>query len=461
MLEVKQDDYLFYYLIATAYIALNEHKKAIEPLKKAIELHPEHLQLQNNLANCYIALNKLDDAELVLKGARALDKDFAMTNYNLGVLYQIKGDYKEAFDYFNKAYKKEPSVSLMATLAYCAWRAGIYELAISLYRSLIAIYPDKANFQNNLLMLLMEIRNYNEALKTVRELLKLNPNGVDLLKKEAALLRLTGSNEAAVEILDSLVKRGKVDVEIYYNLALCCVNLQNYEDAKDAFLKCIALEPHNPFVHKDLGLLYLKMNMTDWALDELRQALELEGSEPDITFAYAVLMNKTNNFEEADKYYEKSVALDKTNADYLAHWGENLIAQAKFDKGLEKLQEALKINPKNYIALYNMAKVYFSLKKYKIAKEVLEDILNITKDDAQVLNMLGISYLKLKDFKAACGIFEKLKKDFPKNHILLCNLARCYLGLNEVQKAKEAAQEALLIFSDYDEALKILKEVEK
>lgn len=267
VLEVKQDDYLFYYLIATAYIALNEHKKAIEPLKKAIELHPEHLQLQNNLANCYIALNKLDNAELVLKGARALDKDFAMTNYNLGVLYQIKGDYKEAFDYFNKAYKKEPSVSLMATLAYCAWRAGIYELAISLYRSLIAIYPDKANFQNNLLMLLMEIRNYNEALKTVRELLKLNPNGVDLLKKEAALLRLTGSNEAAVEILDSLVKRGKVDVEIYYNLALCCVNLQNYEDAKDAFLKCIALEPHNPFVHKDLGLLYLKMNMTDWALD--------------------------------------------------------------------------------------------------------------------------------------------------------------------------------------------------
>ena len=104
----------------------------------------------------------------------------------------------------------------------------------------------------------MEIRNYKEALKTVRELLKLNPNGVDLLKKEAALLRLTGADAAAVEILDSLIKRGKVDVEIYYNLALSYANLQNYEDSKDAFLKCIALEPHNPFVHKDLGLLYLK-----------------------------------------------------------------------------------------------------------------------------------------------------------------------------------------------------------
>ena len=402
----------------------------------------------------------MDNAKLILDSAIKQDKEFSLTNYNFGILYQIKGEYKKAFDSFNRAYKKEPSVSLMATLAYCAWRAGIYELAISLYRSLIAINPDKLNYRNNLLSLLIEVKNYPEALKTVKELLKFNPNGVELLKKEASLLRLTNSDEMALDVLQSLIKRGKIDVEVYYNLALCCVNLGDLEGAKDAFRKCIALEPHNPFVRKDLGLLYLKMNMADWALDELKQAVELEENEPEIVFAYAVSLNKTNNFDKADKYYQKAVSLNPQNADYIAHWGENLVCWGKIEQGLEKLQEAIKINPKNYIALYNLAKVYFSQNKYSVAKQILEDILSMNKDP-EILNMLALCYLKTKDYKAACAIFEKLAKDFPKNHILLCNLGECYLNLKEFDKAKKAADEALLLFSDYDEALKIIKEVEK
>ena len=145
----------------------------------------------------------------------------------------------------------------------------------------------------------------------------------------------------------------------------------------------------------------------------------------------------------------------------MAHFGENLITWGKYDEGIEKLQEAIKINPKNYIALYNLSKVYFSQKKYSVAKQILEDMLNITKDDPEVLNMLAMSYFKLKDYKEAVGIFENLREKFPKNHILLCTLGQCYLKLNEFEKAKKAAQDALLIFSDYDEALKILKEVER
>ena len=184
VLEIKTDDYLLYYIFATANVSLNRHDLAIEPLKKAIELKPDHLQIQNNLASSYIALNQLENAKLILDSALMQDKDLPLTNYNLGLFYQIKGEYKKAFDYFNIAYKKEPSVSLMATLAYCAWRAGIYELAISLYRSLIAINPDKLNYRNNLLSLLIEVKNYTEALKVVKELLKFNPNGVDLQKKK-------------------------------------------------------------------------------------------------------------------------------------------------------------------------------------------------------------------------------------------------------------------------------------
>ena len=273
VLDNKTDDYLLYYLIATAQIALEKHKDAVEYLKKAIELRPDHLQLQNNLASCYIALDELENASLILNSAYSLDSSYVMTNYNLGVLNQIKGDYKKALAYFNTAYQKEPSISLMTTLAYCARRAGELNLACDLYKSLVALYPDKANFQNNLLSILMDLKRYEEALKTVKDLLKFNPKSTDLMKKYAALLRLTGSSQGSIDVLETLIKRGKVDVEIYYNYALSLINLEDLEGAKEAFKKCIALEPHNPFVHKDLGLLYLRMNFVDWAGDEFRQAI--------------------------------------------------------------------------------------------------------------------------------------------------------------------------------------------
>ena len=88
-------------------------------------------------------------------------------------------------------------------------------------------------------------------------------------------------------------------------------------------------------------------------------------------------------------------------------------------------------------------------------------MLNIESKNPETLNMLAISYMNLKDYKAAIGIFEKLKKDFPKNYILLCDLGECYLKLGELHKAKEVANAALLIFSDYKRALKLIKEVER
>ena len=111
-----------------------------------------------------------------MKKAFGLDDKNPSTNYNLGSLYQLKGSFEEAFAYFNTAYMKEPSSTFLSSLAYCAIQAGKWETACNLYKSLVAIHPEKFNFKMNYLNCCIQIGRYKDGLGIAQKLAKLNPN---------------------------------------------------------------------------------------------------------------------------------------------------------------------------------------------------------------------------------------------------------------------------------------------
>ena len=99
-------------------------------------------------------------------------------------------------------------------------------------------------------------------------------------------------------------------------------------------------------------------------------------------------------------------------------------------------------------------------RKYKTTKDLLLDIVNAP-NNSEILNLLAKSYMKLKDYKMAAGIFQKLVQIYDNNHILLCDLAKCELNMHEFENAKEHVKKALMIFADFEDGLKILKEIQK
>ena len=73
--------------------------------------------------------------------------------------------------------------------------------------------------------------------------------------------------------------------------------------------------------------------------------------------------------------------------------------------------------------------------------------------------MLGICQMELGEYEKAMGSFFRLVKIYPKNHILLTNLARCEFKSNKINEAKEHLRQALMVFDDYKEALDLLEEI--
>ncbi|MBE7708653.1 MAG: tetratricopeptide repeat protein [Cyanobacteria bacterium SIG27] len=453
-----EKDYSIYYILATCNMLKKDNINAIKYLELALEMDGEHLSIMNSLSSCYMNIGEFEKAKNVLERAFALDENNVLTTYNLGILNQALENYPQALKYFQISYQLEPSTTMLSSLANCASKCGEYAMAAVMYKNLVMLYPNNTDYRYAYIEALEHTQQHKEALDNVNTLLSFDEKNVDLIKKKGALLRKLNFCEESIEVLTQLLNRGKIDVELYYNLAYNYVQIGDYDNAKEMFKKCIVLEPNNPYAHKDLGVLYLKMNCYEWAVDEMLEAIKLEDNVAEFYYSLGVSYLMLSNIEEAKKALLKAVELDSNDPDALAFLGYTYLLEHDYQKSSQTLQKALEIAPDNFLAKSHSAKYYFHMKKYEVAKEFLVDIIEQVQDD-ETVNMLGICHLELKEYDKALGLFFKLLKYYPKNHILLTNLARCEYETGKIEEAKEHVRQALLVFDDYQEALNLLEEI--
>ena len=202
------------------------------------------------------------------------------------------------------------------------------------------------------------------------------------------------------------------------------------------------------------------MNFVDWAQDELKKAFELDPNDPEYAYNYAFSLFKGGNYEDANQYFKAAIKLDNKDSLFYSSYAENLMMLQNKEEAVENYKKAISLNPKNVQANFGLAKVIYSERKFGIAKELLEDLIGYT-NSAEILNLLAMVYQNLKEYEKAAGIFKKLLNDYPDNHIIATKLAECCLKMNDYKCAKEYAAIALKKYPDVEDALKILKEVNK
>ena len=314
-------DYTFYYILSTSYIMKKDYKNASIYLEKALELNPEHISMLNSLGVCYMNLKEYDKALVTLQKAFLSDEKNSLTVYNLGILYQTMGEYNQALKFFQISYSIDPSITMLATLAKCALEAQQYQLASTLYQNLVMTYPNNSQYRYSYVECLMNTLQYDTALDNVNQLLTLDEKNIDLTKKKGTLLRKLGRYEESIETFTILLNRGKIDVEVYYNLAFNYIEMNDFDNAKEMFKKCITLEPQNPYAHKDLGVLYLKMNCYDWAVDEMQEAIKLENDVSEFHYSLGVAYMMLSRITEAKGAFLNAIKYDSNNADALAYLG--------------------------------------------------------------------------------------------------------------------------------------------
>ena len=138
-----------------------------------------------------------------------------------------------------------------------------------------------------------------------------------------------------------------------------------------------------------------------------------------------------------------------------------------YEKALEYMEEALKIDSRNFRILFNMGVLLNSLNKEEEAKEYyIKSIKENSKYPYSYLN-LSIIYKEKKEFETAIDIISEGIDNNPNSSFLYYNRCCFYVNINKLQQAfKDLIRSIELnnIFFEYmkeDEELDKLREIEE
>jgi type IV pilus assembly protein PilF len=110
------------------------------------------------------------------------------------------------------------------------------------------------------------------------------------------------------------------------------------------------VEPQNPKTdlskaasfNIQLGMGYLKQGDRPRAKKKLLSALKQAPESPDVNAAMAYYFEKTDEMDQAQKYYLKALSLSKNSGAQLNNYGTFLCRQAKYEKAESYFLKAVK-----------------------------------------------------------------------------------------------------------------------
>ncbi len=384
-------------------------------------------------------LENYEKAEQLYKEVLKQDRRNDAAQYDLAQVYLAQKKYEESLQSIQKA------IELNNTNAwYILFLAELYEnqqqyaKVANIYERLVAQYPKRETYYFKWAESLANLSKPEEVVKVYEKLetqIGLNPKIV--LQKHAIYVTIKDYKKAAAE-LQRLVDAFPKDTEYLHLLASFYIDIGDFRKADTTFESILKIDPNNPKallanrgkknesnnllakfkrVFEDSNVnIDLKIkefipviqevardnnsNLTAEALQLSSILIQVHPNEAKAFAAHADLLYHSGQIEEAQKNYERTIALDET---VYAVWEQLLgiyLIQKKYDQLAKAASDAIDIFP-------NQAQIYFlngialhQLGKYKQAVEVLEEALLMASGNLQlqsnINNQLKLSQEQLK-----------------------------------------------------------------
>jgi len=500
------------YQLGLLYLKSNNPKAAFDELQRAASLDPNNLDAGVKVAEFYLLSRKKDESRKYVEQVLAVDPNYIDGLALLANLELIDGNFTKAEDAIDKAITQAPendkfyNVKGRIFIAQNKWEESekLFLKAIELnpdnfvnYRTLLMFYrqqKDEASVQNLLgtmqskfpenpqlhLILANHYQQKGETDKAEVEMLKIVE-----LQKESSTSRLMLAEfyikhqfyEKAEETLTAAVDEFPDNLQLQIALAELSFDLQKFDPAQSIMERVLATNPANGGANLIKARFLIKERKNNEAIEIITSLTTNYPKWADPFYYSALIQLRLGKIELAQQAIELALQNKSNNDRYHALAAQIYLSSGNSREASKEATLALRINPRNTIALKILAKSFVQAKEYDKAVELIEKLnQEAVAGDVEILGTLGLAYLGQDNKEKARKTFADLMQLDPGNSKALAFLTGLTVGddiprgiifVKEHIAISETAGHYLLLGDlltknkQFEEALQVYQKVQK
>lgn len=292
---------------------------------------------------------------------------------------------------------------------------------------------------------LIDAGEYALARESIDIALKQDETDIDAHKLMALCDVNLENYESARCILENIVKYRQDDALIWYYLGCCYDNLGDLISAKHAYLHVLELRPEYIDAFRSLAIVYIKAEKYDESIVTAKKALELADDDYSLYYVLGTACMAANRFEDSVVYLEKAIELNPENLQLYNNLGTSYLTIGNLDMAYQIYQKALKINETDALTYFNIASILQIQEKHVEACEYFAKAHEFEPLEDSYIVAWAISEVKAGMFKEAIEHYKFLASAYPQKSTYKFNLACCYQVIGEYEIAISLLKQLIMV----------------
>ena len=360
--------------------------KALAEMEQLVKFMPDNTRYRAMLAEAYRKVKRDKDAYQQYLKIKELDPEDKYINISLMDYYQSMGEVDKAFDEFVAAIKNKNLDFETKSQIYDFWFQNKSDKDASddaevAGKAFIETHPDKSLGYYIMGTVFYNTNDFSNAKDYYQKALELdNKNFITL-----------------------------------YQLALCEIELHDYQSVIEVTNKAIELYPEQPLFYLFQGIGYFNIKDYESTVKVLEKGRKLSANK-ELTANFDTYIgdtyNQLNNKQKSFEAYDRVLKSDPNNIYVLNNYAYYLsLDNQDLERALQMSGKTIKAEPKNATYLDTYAWVLYKLGRYQEAKKYMDKVFKYDKNPNGVnYEHLGDILYKLGDTKNAVKNWKKAKK---------------------------------------------------
>ncbi len=426
--------------LGLAYLKIRNPELAVRYFENALEIEPDNQRVFTGYLNALLVKairlfhrKRLGESENIFRFIQEHRDDSILAHLYLGRIYRLTGQDSRSLDHFGSAARLSPGDPVFPMLkAFILLRTGDVQSAfqeLDRVKELFGGSPftkDPDFLLKLIAITLFRKKQYRNAISYGRQVLRSNYRDDDVHAIIAeSYLNLEEYEKAKNHFMRSIeVNRNRLDY--HHGLALSLWRLKDYDGFRRTIKRIRRIAPEDKMTRYFEGLYNAESDdASEETLEALQTLIREMGPDTNLMYALGKEYLKLELPELSEGWFLRTLKLDDHhNECHLA-----LIKTYELLGDLEKQRDALS----EYIALFpgdrkkrdELIQKLMATGSYEEASRQIASILARSPRNKLLKQKLAFCYVRMKNFAEAAVIYRDLLKDEPSSIPLLHSLASC------------------------------------